>query len=96
MFQALEILTVLIVAVAMALALAHALELPGKMRLSKEQYLAGAAHRLSRLYLRRCRRAALPDHDPGADRADATLQRHLLADRRCSRGAALLVAAVAA
>ncbi|MBB4274373.1 hypothetical protein [Rhizobium mongolense] len=40
MFQALEILTVLIVAVAMALALAHALELPGKMRLSKEQYLA--------------------------------------------------------
>ncbi|APO73958.1 hypothetical protein AM571_CH01121 [Rhizobium etli 8C-3] len=40
MFQALEILTVLVVAVAMALALAHALELPGKMRLSKEQYLA--------------------------------------------------------
>jgi hypothetical protein len=40
MFQALEILTVLVVAVAMALALAHALELPGKMKLSKEQYLA--------------------------------------------------------
>ena len=40
MFQALEVFTVICVAVAMALALAHALELPGKMRLSKEQYLA--------------------------------------------------------
>ena len=40
MFRALEVLTVMCVAVAMALSLAHALELPGKMRLSKEQYLA--------------------------------------------------------
>ncbi len=40
MFKALEVLTVVCVAVAMALSLAHALELPGKMRLSKEQYLA--------------------------------------------------------
>jgi hypothetical protein len=40
MFAALQILTVIVVAVAMALVLAHALELPGKMRLSKEQYLA--------------------------------------------------------
>jgi hypothetical protein len=39
-FQALQVLTVFLVAVAMTLALAHALELPGKMRLSKEQYLA--------------------------------------------------------
>jgi hypothetical protein len=38
-FQILQVLTVLLVSVAMALALAHALELPGKMRLSKEQYL---------------------------------------------------------
>jgi hypothetical protein len=37
-FNALQILTVILVAVAMALALAHALELPGKMRLDKETY----------------------------------------------------------
>lgn len=36
----LQIITVLLVAIAMALALAHALELPGKRRLTKEQYLA--------------------------------------------------------
>ena len=40
MFLALQVLTVILVAVAMALALAHALELPGKMRLPQEQYLA--------------------------------------------------------
>ena len=40
MFVALQIVTVLVVAVTMALALAHALELPGKMRLSKEEYRA--------------------------------------------------------
>ncbi len=39
MFPTLQILTTLIVAVAMALALAHLLELPGKMRLSKDDYL---------------------------------------------------------
>jgi hypothetical protein len=39
MFTALQVLTVMVVAVAMALVLAHALELPGKMRLSKEHYL---------------------------------------------------------
>jgi len=39
MLFALKVLTVVFVAVAMALALAHALELPGKMRLAKEQYL---------------------------------------------------------
>jgi hypothetical protein len=33
MFRVLEIVTVVLVAAAMALALAHALELPGKMRL---------------------------------------------------------------
>jgi len=38
MFDILQVLTVLLVAVAMALALAHALELPGKMRLSKDVY----------------------------------------------------------
>ena len=36
----LEVLSVILVAIAMALALAHALELPGKTRLGKEQYLA--------------------------------------------------------
>jgi hypothetical protein len=36
----LEILSVLLVAVAMALSLAHALEWPGKIRLSKDEYLA--------------------------------------------------------
>jgi hypothetical protein len=36
---ALQVLTVVFVAVAMALSLAHALELPGKLRLSKQQYL---------------------------------------------------------
>jgi hypothetical protein len=40
MFLALQVLTVVLVAVAMALSLAHALELPGKMRLPKEHYLA--------------------------------------------------------
>jgi hypothetical protein len=40
MFDTLQVLTVLLVAVAMALALAHALELPGKMRLSKDAYCA--------------------------------------------------------
>jgi len=40
MFLALQVVTVLVVAIAMALVLAHALELPGKMRLSKEEYLA--------------------------------------------------------
>ena len=37
---ALKIVSVLLVAVAMDMALAHALELPGKLRLPKEQYLA--------------------------------------------------------
>ena len=40
MFQLLQVVTVLLVAVAMALSLAHALELPGKLRLSREEYLA--------------------------------------------------------
>jgi Domain of unknown function (DUF1772) len=40
MFLTLQVLTVCLVAVAMALALAHALELPGKMRLDKAAYLA--------------------------------------------------------
>lgn len=40
MLSILQILTVVVVAVAMALSLAHALELPGKMRLEKETYYA--------------------------------------------------------
>ncbi|PSJ64824.1 DUF1772 domain-containing protein [Kumtagia ephedrae] len=40
MLQLLEIVSLLLVAVAMALSLAHALELPGKMRLEKAEYLA--------------------------------------------------------
>jgi hypothetical protein len=40
MFNVLQILTILFVAVAMALSLAHALETPGKMRLDKEAYYA--------------------------------------------------------
>ena len=39
MMLALQVFAVLLVAIAMALALAHALELPGKLRLSKEEYL---------------------------------------------------------
>lgn len=39
MYVALEVVTVMLAAVTMSLALAHALELPGKLRLSKEQYL---------------------------------------------------------
>jgi hypothetical protein len=39
-FIALEVVTVFLVAVAMSLALAHALELPGKMRLNRETYIA--------------------------------------------------------
>ena len=40
MILALTVIVVLLVAIAMALALAHALEWPGKMRLTQEQYLA--------------------------------------------------------
>src|SRR5918996_1717072 len=40
MLRFLQVMTVMLVAVAMALALAHALELPGKMRLNKETYIA--------------------------------------------------------
>lgn len=40
LFVALQVLAVMLVAIAMSLALAHALELPGKLRLAKEQYLA--------------------------------------------------------
>jgi hypothetical protein len=40
MFLTLQVPSVCLVAVAMSLALAHALELPGKMRLDKEVYLA--------------------------------------------------------
>lgn len=42
MFGSLQVLTVILVTVAMelALALAHALDLPGKMRLDKETYYA--------------------------------------------------------
>ncbi len=38
MFEILQILTLLLVVLAMSPALAHALELPGKMRLSREAY----------------------------------------------------------
>ena len=40
MFDILQVVTVLLVAVAMALTLAHALELLGKMRLTKDVYYA--------------------------------------------------------
>ena len=40
MYVALQVITVMLAAVTMALSLAHALELPGKLRLKKEQYLA--------------------------------------------------------
>jgi hypothetical protein len=40
MYVALQVLTVMLAAVTMTLSLAHALELPGKLRLNKEQYLA--------------------------------------------------------
>jgi hypothetical protein len=38
--QTLQIVTIVIVSIAMALGVAHALELPGKLRLPKEHYLA--------------------------------------------------------
>ena len=40
MFHTLQVLAVILVAVAMALSLAHALELPGKLRVPKDTYLA--------------------------------------------------------
>ena len=40
MFLTLEVITVFLVAVAMSMALAHALEFPGKQRLNKETYMA--------------------------------------------------------
>jgi hypothetical protein len=43
MFYALQIVTVMLVALTMALSLAHALEYPGKRRLSKEHYMATQA-----------------------------------------------------
>jgi hypothetical protein len=39
MFQVLQIVTVMLVALTMALSLAHALEYPGKLRLKKQDYL---------------------------------------------------------
>jgi hypothetical protein len=39
-YRLLQITTLVLAAVAMALSLAHALELPGKMRLSKDAYIA--------------------------------------------------------
>lgn len=39
-YEVLQILTVVLVAASMAFPLAHALELPGKLRLGKEEYLA--------------------------------------------------------
>lgn len=39
-FSVLQVFTVILIAVAFALALAHSLELPGKMRLSREAYFA--------------------------------------------------------
>src|SRR5262245_65514622 len=40
MVHTLQVVTIMVVSVAMALCLAHALELPGKLRLPKEHYLA--------------------------------------------------------
>jgi hypothetical protein len=40
MVQTLEVVSIILTAVVVALTLAHALELPGKMRLSRESYLA--------------------------------------------------------
>lgn len=40
MYRLLQIGTLILIAIAMALSLAHALELPGKMRLGKDTYLA--------------------------------------------------------
>jgi hypothetical protein len=39
MLLTLQVLTILAVSIAMALSLAHALEFPGKLRLSRETYL---------------------------------------------------------
>jgi hypothetical protein len=39
-FTALQVVTTILIMVALALALAHALELPGKMRLNKDAYFA--------------------------------------------------------
>ena len=43
MFQRLQVAAILLAAVAVTTSLAHALELPGKMRLAKDTYLATAA-----------------------------------------------------
>jgi hypothetical protein len=40
LFDLLEVLTATLIAVAMSLSLAHALELPGKLRLTREAYIA--------------------------------------------------------
>jgi hypothetical protein len=40
MFLIIQVLTVFLVSLAMSLAVAHALELPGKMRLDRETYIA--------------------------------------------------------
>ena len=39
-FVTVQVISVFLVAITMALALAHALELPGKLRLSKDVYIA--------------------------------------------------------
>jgi hypothetical protein len=44
MLEIIRDVTVIIVAIVMALPLAHALEWPGKLRLSKDHYLAMLSH----------------------------------------------------
>jgi len=40
MLQTVQVITIMVVSIALTLSLAHALELPGKLRLPKEHYLA--------------------------------------------------------
>ena len=65
MLDFLKVLTVVLVAVAMAMSLAHALELPGKMRLSKEVYLRAQRIYYFRLYYR-YREIHIGEHDKAA------------------------------
>ena len=86
MLRLLQIVALMLVAVAMALSLAHALELPGKMRLGKDAYLS-----VQTIYYPGSRSAASPSRSassPSSRCSSSTVrERPLLVDGGRASGA---------
>src|SRR5262245_61758631 len=70
----LQVISVLLAAVSMSMALAHALEYPGKMRLSREKLRHDTIDLLPGIYSWGHRRGSLGPVSSRTDRADATRQ----------------------